>query len=60
MDLIISKLPELRCIYRNIKSLKQINSYIKMASSSIIKILFEIALNKIFSNKNKIKLKKII
>ena len=50
MDLLRSKLPELRYIYHNIKTLKQINSYIETASSGLVKTLFQIALNIVYSN----------
>ena len=37
MDLSRSKLPELRYMYHNIKTLKQINGYIETASSGLVK-----------------------
>ena len=58
MDLLRSKLPELKYMFHNIKKLKQINSYIETASSQLIKTLFQIALNKVYSNKNKLIIKK--
>ena len=57
MDLLRAKLPELRYIYHNIKTLKQINEYIDTASFQLIKVLFQIALNRVYSNKNKLKIK---
>ena len=60
MDLSRSKLPELRYMYHNIKTLKQINGYIETASSRLVKTLFQIALNIVYSNKNNLIIKKYL
>ena len=58
MDLSRSKLSELRYMYHDIKTLKQINGYIETASSGLVKTLFQIALNILYSNKNNLIIKK--